>query len=177
LYIVYIYWMVWWRLSSHIHAVQVKCYGEEFLTGFLIPIRAFTPHALAAVKFVISFGKRNRARFYFLFVGDQFMPDSIEKEGGFGQEKENCPVLKEIKDLIEEGKTMQGVHMETHFRSGDFIYEVKQFARDNHISEIIVSLPDESEETFEQTRKDILLLLKITHCRILTVKQKNKGLN
>ncbi len=145
------------------------------MTGFLIPIRAFTPHALAAVKFVVSFGKRNRGRFYFLFVGDQFTPDSIEKEDGFGQKA--CPVLKEMKELIEEGKSVQGVHIETHFRSGDFIHEVREFARDNHISEIIVSLPDESEKTFEQTRKDVLLLLKITHCRILTVKQKNKGLN
>jgi hypothetical protein len=172
-----VHWIVWWRLSSHIHAVQVKCCGEKFLTGFLIPIRAFTPHVLAAVKFVVSFGKRNRGRFYFLFVGDQFDPYSIEKEDGFRQGEKACPVQKEIKELIEEGKSVLGVHMETHFRSGDFLHEVRQFARDNHISEIIVSLPDESEETFEQTRKDILLLLKITHCRILTVKQKNKGLN
>lgn len=147
------------------------------MSGFLVPIRVFTPHSLAAVRFAVEFGKRNNGILYFLFVDDPDEAPVVSKEGnGSDAMQKTDLVRREIEGLIEAGKSMDGVQMETHFRSGDFMQEVRQFVRDHYITEIVVSLPDEHEDTFEQTRKDILLLLKMTHCRILTVKQKNKGL-
>ncbi len=147
------------------------------MAGFLVPIRVFTPHSLAAVRFAVEFGKRNKGMLYFLFVDD---PDDApvfrEKGTGWEEAPESNTFRQEIEALIDAGGSLDGVQMETHYRSGDFMEVVRQFVQDHYITEIVVSLPDEDEDTFEQTRKDILLLLKMTHCRILTVKQKNKGL-
>ncbi len=147
------------------------------MSGFLVPIRVFTSHSLAAVRFAVEFGKRNNGTLYFLFVDD---PDDstvfLGKRSGPEATPERDPVRRKIEELIEAGKSVDEIHMETHFRKGEFMQEVRQFVRDHYITEIVVSLPDEHEDTFEQTRKDISLLLKMTHCRILTVKQKNKGL-
>lgn len=147
------------------------------MAGFLVPIRVFTPHSLAAVQFAVEFEKRNKGTLYFLFVDD---PDDApvfrEKASGREKTRETDSVRREIEAFIDAGKSMDGVQMETHYRSGDFMETVRQFVQEHYITEIVVSLPDEHEDTFEQTRKDILLLLKMTHCRILTVKQKNKGL-
>lgn len=158
-------------------STEAREYRECIVAGFLVPIRVFTPHSLAAVRFALEFGKRNKGILYFLFVDD---PDDApvfrEKGTGCEETRETDLVRRKIEMLIDAGKSMDGVQMETHCRSGDFMEAVRQFVHDHYITEIVVSLPEEHEDTFEQTRKDILLLLKMTHCRILTVKQKNKGL-
>jgi nucleotide-binding universal stress UspA family protein len=146
------------------------------VTGLLIPIRGFTPHAIAAVRYALEFGKRNNARLHFLFVADSAVsPGGTGREDRPGKEEGLHPSQKEMEALIDAGKSSEGVQIEVHFRSGDFIQEVRQYVRTHYITEIVISLPEESEETFEQIGKDIQLLLKMTHCRILTVKQKSKG--
>lgn len=142
------------------------------MTGFLIPIRTFTRHALAAVRYAVEFGKRNNARLYFLFVDDPEAGPPESRSLSDSDPEVPGSVRRKIEDLIDAGKTMGNVRTEVHFRSGDFIQEVRQFVRDHSITGIVLSLPDEHEDTFEQTRKDIQLLLKMTHCRILTVKEK-----
>lgn len=145
------------------------------MTGLLIPIRGFTPHAIAAVRYALEFGKRNNARLHFLFVADSAIEPGVSGlEDRPGKEKGLHPLQAEIEALINAGKSSEGVQIEVHFRSGDFIQEVRQYVRTHYITEIVISLPEECEETFEQIGKDIQLLLKMTHCRILTVKQKNK---
>ncbi len=147
------------------------------MTGLLIPIRGFTPHVIAAVRYALEFGKRNNARLHFLFVADSAAEPGAGVTGSKdrpGKEEGLHHLHQEIETLMDEGRSMEGVQMEVHFRSGDFIQEVRQYVRTHYITEIVISLPEECEETFEQIGKDIQLLLKMTHCRILTVKQKSK---
>lgn len=147
------------------------------MTGFLIPIREFTPHALSAVQFAIEFGKRNKARLFFLFIDESDAGGKPTPMQQVNNEKNSSadPIRNKIEEIIFAGKTVEGMQMETHQRSGDFIQEVHRFVMDRYITEIVVSLPGEHEDTFEQKKKEIQLLLKMTHCRILTVKQKNRG--
>ncbi len=128
---------------------------------------------MAAIRYALEFGKRNNARLSFLFVSepDSQAADPVSSDH-ISRGDASPSIRKKIEALIEEGKSMEGVQMDTHFRSGHFMEEVRQFVRDHYVTEIVVSLPDENEDTFEQTSKDIELLLKMTHCRILTVKPK-----
>lgn len=146
------------------------------MTAFLIPIRAFTLHTLAAVRFAIEFGKRNRVRLYFLFVDD---PESglalPDLSGGGRSDPETDSIRTEIASLIGSGREAGDTNVKLLFCRGDFLEEIRRFSEDYSISGIVVSMPGEDEENYEQVRRETQILLKLTHCRIVTVKQKNRG--
>jgi hypothetical protein len=148
------------------------------MTGYLIPIKALTSPALAAVRFALEFGKRNGGTFTFLFVQDPSaacpaLTGDAEKTPKTGAtEQEN--VRKTIEEWIVRARTNDGTQTKIEYRYGDFIQEVREFVRNNHIAEIILGVCDEPQEAGAKTRQDALLLLQLTHCRILTVKPKAK---
>jgi hypothetical protein len=146
----------------------------ESMSGFVVPIKEFSPLALASVKFAIEFGKRSKGGFFFLFVDDTA---GIEPGVGEGvKTSEQRDRIKErIERLIAQGKIKYGLQAEIHCRKGDFIQEVRQFVRDFHINEIVLALPEGHEEVDEKVNQDVLPLLQLTHCRILTVRPKRKG--
>lgn len=146
------------------------------MTGLLIPIKEFATPALAAVRFAIEFGKRSKARLYFLFVNDPERGTSPPDESGGRLARDAKLIHEAIEALITCAKNHDGLLTGISHRNGDYIQEVRQFVRENNITEIIISLPDENEASYEQTRKDIDLLLHMTHCRVLTVKPKAKGI-
>ncbi len=136
------------------------------VTGFVIPIKECSLPDLAAVRFAVEFGKRNGGRFFFLFVDD---PIDLRNEPG-------RPAIREaITILVARAMADEGLQANIQYRSGDFIQEVQRFISDHHLAEIIMALPDEEHPCFEAANKDVLLLLQMTHCRILTVKSKPKG--
>ncbi|MBN2033994.1 MAG: universal stress protein [Deltaproteobacteria bacterium] len=144
------------------------------MSGFVVPIKEFSPLALASVRFAIEFGKRSKGRFFFLFVDD---PTAIVPgDGGEGESSEHRDRIKErIETLIVQGKLNDGLQAEIHCRQGDFIQEVRQFVRDYHIDEIVLAVPEGQEQDREQMNRDVQPLLQLTHCRILTVRPKSKG--
>lgn len=146
------------------------------MTGFLIPIREFSPPVLAAVRFAIEFGKRSKAKLFFLFVDDPAQENPRPDVSPGPQARDAKLIQETIEALINCGRDHDGLQTEIHHRTGDYIQEVRQFVREHHIAEIIVSLPDECEASYEQAGKDIQLLLQMTHCRVLTVKPKTKGI-
>jgi nucleotide-binding universal stress UspA family protein len=146
------------------------------VTRFLIPIRDCSTPALLAVRFAIEFGKRSKARLFFLFIDDPGEKNSQSDNSSDSKTRDAKLIQETIDALINCGRDHDGLQTEIHHRSGDYIQEVRQFVRKYHIAEIIVSLPDKYEVSYEQTQKDIDLLLHITHCRILTVKPKTKGI-
>jgi len=142
----------------------------------LIPVREFSPPALAAVRFAIEFGKRSKARLFFLFIDDPGEVNPRPDNASDPKTRDAKLIQETIEALITCGRDHDGLQTEISHRSGDYIGEVRQFVRENHIAEIIVSLPDEREVSYEQAGKDIQLLLQMTHCRVLTVKPKTKGI-
>jgi nucleotide-binding universal stress UspA family protein len=146
------------------------------VTGYLIPIKDFSPPALAAVRFAIEFGKRSKARLYFLFIKDSMQEMPLPDESDRHRTRDAKLIHETIEALISCGRDHDGLETEIFHRNGDYVQEVGQFVREHNITEIIISLPDKSEMTHEQTQKDIELLLHMTHCRVLTVKPKTKGI-
>lgn len=144
------------------------------MSGFVVPIKEFSPLALASVRFAIEFGKRSKGRLFFLFVDDTGGVDP-----GVGERVKSSEERDQIKEgierLIAKGKLHDGLQAEIHCRKGDFIQEVRQFVRDNHIDEIVLALPEGHGEGDELVNRDVRPLLQLTHCRILTVRPKSKG--
>jgi hypothetical protein len=148
------------------------------MTGYLIPIKALTSPALAAVRFALEFGKRNGGTFTFLFVQDPSVACPAMTGAAAGPPTRGAPEEEKARKIIEEwivrARTNDGTQTQIEYRYGDFIQEVREFVRNNHIAEIILGVCDEPQEAGAKTRQDALLLLQLTHCRILTVKPKAK---
>lgn len=145
------------------------------MSGFVVPIKEFSPLALASVKFAIEFGKRSKGRFFFLFVDDTAGIDPGVGEG-VKTSQERDRIKERIETLIVQGKINDGLQAEIHCRKGDFIQEVRQFVRDYHIDEIVLALPKGHEQSDEHVNREVQPLLQLTHCRILTVRPKSKGI-
>jgi hypothetical protein len=145
------------------------------MSGFVVPIKEFSPLALASVKFAIEFGKRSKGRFFFLFVDDTAGIDPGVGEG-VKTSQERDRIKERIEMLIVQGKINDGLQAEIHCRKGDFIQEVRQFVRDYHIDEIVLALPEGHEQSDEHVNREVQPLLQLTHCRILTVRPKSKGI-
>lgn len=144
------------------------------MSGFVIPIKEFSPLALASVRFALEFGKRSKGRFYFLFVDDT--AGIVPGVGEDVKSSERRDRIKErIETLIIQGKLNDGLQAEIHCRKGDFIQEVRQFVRDYHINEIVLALPEGHEQSDAHLSRDVQPLLQLTHCRILTVRPKSEG--
>lgn len=144
------------------------------MSGFVVPIKEFTPPALASVTFGIEFGKRSKGKIFFLFVDDtgDAGTGSVER---LNPSDESNRIKGTIERLIARGKADEGLQVEIHCRQGDFIQEVRRFVRDHHINEIVLALPEGHEQSDEQVNRDVLPLLQLTHCRIVTVRPKSKG--
>jgi nucleotide-binding universal stress UspA family protein len=140
--------------------------------GFVVPIKEFSPLALASVRFAIQFGKRSNSRVFFLFVDDPFEIYRFADEAHNALDENNHKIKDEIEALISNGKADEELSMEIHCRRGDLIQEVRQFVNDHHIDGIVLSLPEREDNRYEQVNRDVMTLLQLTHCRILTVRLK-----
>lgn len=145
------------------------------MSGFVVPIKEFSLLALASVRFAIEFGKRSSGRIFFLFVDDPSGINSCCGERYHTLDENNNNIKEKIEILISEIKKDEGLIVEIHCRKGDFIQEVRQFVNDYHIDEIVLSLPERGDQFYEHVNRDVMTLLQLTHCRILTVRLKNKG--
>jgi nucleotide-binding universal stress UspA family protein len=143
------------------------------MSGLVIPIKELSPPALAAVRFALEYSKRSRARLFFLFVDDpesNHLDQVGERSGDNSVDRES--IRKAIESLIAREQSQGELNVEVHNRRGDFIQEVRQFIRDNHADEIVMSVSEDLEYTHRPIQQDIQLLAQMTHCRILTVKPK-----
>jgi nucleotide-binding universal stress UspA family protein len=143
------------------------------MSGLVIPIKELSPLDLSAVRFAVEYGKRSRARLFFLFVDDpEGAPPDAESVGAERSMEDRDAIRKSIEALLAREKEQGEVTMEVHHRRGDFIQEVRQFIRDHHADEIVVSVSEEDAAAHRRIQQHIQLLAQMTHCRILTVKPK-----
>lgn len=143
------------------------------MSGLVIPIKELSPLDLSAVRFAVEYGKRSRARLFFLFVDDpEAAPPDAESVGAERSMGERDSIRESIEALLAREQAQGELTMEVHNRKGDFIQEVRQFIRDNHADEIVVSVSEEATADQRQFQQNIQLLAQMTNCRILTVKPK-----
>jgi nucleotide-binding universal stress UspA family protein len=149
------------------------------VTAYLVPIKNLSAPALTAVRFALEFGKRNGGTFYFLFVEESESPRPQAVPIDAAEPPQPRSVVRNsgrqaIESQIAQARIKVGLQVESVYRQGDFIQEVRQFVRDHHVAEIILGVPDETRDNLTQAHPDALLLHQLTHCRILTVKPKAK---
>ena len=79
------------------------------MSGFVVPIKEFTPPALASVTFGIEFGKRSKGKIFFLFVDDtgDAGTGSVER---LNPSDETNRIKGTIERLIARGKADEGLH-------------------------------------------------------------------
>lgn len=143
------------------------------MSGLVIPIKELSPLDLSAVRFAVEYGKRSRARLFFLFVDDpEAAPPDVESVGAERSMEDRDSIRKSIEALLAREEEQGELTMEVHNRRGDFIQEVRQFIRDHHADEIVVSVSEEDAAVHRRIQQNIQLLAQMTHCRILTVKPK-----
>ena len=100
------------------------------MTGFLIPIKEFSPPVLAAVRFAIEFGKRSKAKLHFLFVNDPVQDGNpLSDESGSHRARDAKLIHETIEALITCGRDHDGLQTEIYHRNGDYIQEERLFIK------------------------------------------------
>lgn len=141
------------------------------MSGFLIPVREYSPPTLASVQFALELHKRTGSRLHFLFIhsdGDT-VPESWPPQTSTSPARHN---EQSIKELIARQARDAGDLLEMHERSGDYLDEVCDVALHKHVDEIIVAVPDPDDPLHAAISQEISMLMRRTHCRVLTIHPK-----
>lgn len=144
------------------------------MNKILIPLDKFSEISLNAARYAIEFAKRSSFKPVFLFLSenDEISKNRFMASGSQSFEKEK-KIRKKIELLIDRS-TMEGINIEQYQCRGEYIEKVCEFARNLSIAEIVIAVPDKKDEDYKKTKKNISLLVQMTSCRVLTVKEKEK---
>ncbi|MEA3421178.1 MAG: hypothetical protein U9Q97_05825, partial [Acidobacteriota bacterium] len=96
--------------------------------------------------------------------------DRLVASGAQSAEKEK-KIRKRIELLIDQ-TTMEGINIEQYKCRGEYIEKVCEFVRNLSITEIVIAVPDKKDKHYKKIKKNISLLVQMTSCRVLTVKEK-----
>lgn len=145
------------------------------MNKILIPLADFSELSLNAAQYAIEFAKRSDSKPIFLFFSatECAETDPLNTDCSLSVEKEH-EIKKEIEALIDRS-TAEGVNVARYECCGEYIEKVCEFVHGLNIAEIVIAIPDKQSQLYEKIKKDISLLVQMTPCRILTVKEKHKG--
>lgn len=146
------------------------------MNNILIPLAEFSELSLNAAHYAVEFAKRSSSRPIFLFFSEteHTNGDTLMTDCSLTVKKEN-EIREKIELLIDRSAIIDGLTVERHTCSGEYIEKVCEFARDLNIAEIVIAVPDKQDELYAKITQNISLLVQMTPCRVLTVKEKNKG--
>jgi len=144
------------------------------LNKILVPLDNFSEISLNAARYAIEFAKRSGSKpiFLFLYRKDGTKSDYFEADVSQAVERE-----KKIRGKIElliDRSTMEGINIEQHECHGEYIEKVCEFVRNLSIAEIVIAVPNKKDAHYNKINKNISLLVQMTSCRVLTVKEKDK---
>ncbi|RZB29681.1 MAG: hypothetical protein SRB1_01961 [Desulfobacteraceae bacterium Eth-SRB1] len=143
------------------------------MNKILIPLDKFSDISLNAARYAIEFARRSGSKPIFLFLSgddDETRKDRLTASGSQSSEKEK-KIRKKIELLIDRS-TMEGINIEQYEGRGEYIEKVCEFVRNLSIAEIVIAVPDKKDEDYKKIKKNISLLVQMTSCRVLTVKEK-----
>ncbi|MBW2569109.1 MAG: universal stress protein [Deltaproteobacteria bacterium] len=144
------------------------------MNKILVPLDKFSEISFNAAQYAVEFAKRSGSKPIFLFL---FKNDVIGKDGLMASESQSAGKEKKIRKKIElliDQTTMEGINIEQYECPGEYIEKVCEFVQDLSIAEIVIALPDKNDEDYQKIQKNISLLVQMTSCRVLTVKEKEK---
>jgi nucleotide-binding universal stress UspA family protein len=144
------------------------------LNKILVPLDNFSEISLNAARYAVEFAKRSGSKpiFLFLYRNDDAKSDHFVTDVSQAVEREK-KIRKKIELLIDRS-TMEGINIEQYECRGEYIEKVCEFVRNLNIAEIVIAVPDKRDEHYNKIKKNISLLVQMTSCRVLTVKEKDK---
>ncbi len=144
------------------------------MNKILVPLDNFSEISLNAARYAVEFAKRSSSKpiFLFLSINDDARSDCLVTNLSQAKEKEK-KIREKIESLIDRS-ALEGINIEQYECRGEYIEKVCEFARDLSIAEIVIAVPDKKDKHYKKIKKNISLLVQMTSCRILTVKEKEK---
>lgn len=144
------------------------------MNKILIPLDKFSDISLNAARYAIEFARRSGSKPIFLFLSrnDETRKDRLAVSESQSVESER-KIRKKIELLIDR-TTMEGINIEQYECRGEYIEKVCEFVRNLSIAEIVIAVPDKKDADYKKIKKNISLLVQMTSCRVLTVKEKEK---
>jgi len=142
------------------------------LNKILVPLDNFSEISLNAALYAVEFAKRSDSKPIFLFLSgnDDVQSDCCVTDVSQKTEKENK--IKEKIELLIDCSMTEGINIEQYECRGEYIEKVCEFVRKLNITEIVIAVPDKNDAHYRKIKKNISLLVQMTSCRILTVKEK-----
>ncbi|MFH1672587.1 MAG: universal stress protein [Pseudomonadota bacterium] len=146
------------------------------MNKILIPLADLSELSLNAAHYAVEFAKRSGSKPIFLFFSEteRANADPLNADSAPSAQKE-CEIREKIEVLIDRS-AVDGLDFARYECCGEYIEKVCEFVRNLNIAEIVIAIPDDKQdELYDKIEKDISLLVQMTPCRILTVKEKHKG--
>ncbi len=144
------------------------------MNKILVPLDNFSEISLNAARYTVEFAKRSGSKpiFLFLSINDDVRSDYFVTDLSQAEEREKK--IREKIELLIDRSTLEGINIEQYECSGEYIEKVCEFVRNLSIAEIVIAVPDKKDKHYKKIKKNISLLVQMTSCRILTVKEKDK---
>ncbi len=139
----------------------------------LIPVDKFSELSLTAIHYALEFAKRSGSKPVFLFFAEADPANSVQMTTCRLPEDKQAQKIKEKIAQLLDLSIMNGVAVEQHKCHGEYIERLCRFTREFHIAAIVIALPNKKDELYDKIKRDISLLVQMTPCRVLTVREKN----
>lgn len=144
------------------------------MNKILVPLDNFSEISLNAARYAVEFAKRSGSKPIFLFLSKKDDAKSDYFATDLSQAMKREKKIKEKIELLIDRSTLEEINIEQYECRGEYIEKVCEFVRNLSITEIVIAVPDKKDEHYQKIKKNISLLVQMTSCRILTVKEKDK---
>lgn len=142
------------------------------MNKILVPLDNFSEISLNAARYAVEFAKRSGSKPIFLFLSKNDRAKSDYFLTDVSQEEDRERKIRKKIELLIDKSTMEGINIEQYECRGEYIEKVCEFVRDLNIAEIVIAVPNKQDDYYQKIKKNISLLVQMTSCRVLTVKEK-----
>jgi nucleotide-binding universal stress UspA family protein len=136
------------------------------MNRILVPSDGDDHLSLHAAYFAFELAKRTGASVSVLTVA----PAPADGERGSGEQNMSNGLAHAV-----SAARLGGVEVASHFTSGDYVERVVAFARDHHVSRIVVALPEAGSGAVDRVEERVRALRGQLNCILVTVRPRRRG--
>ncbi|MEW6185636.1 MAG: universal stress protein [Thermodesulfobacteriota bacterium] len=118
------------------------------MNKILVPIDNFSSLSLSAAYFAVEFAKRNPTKVLFLFFSSFRERDEADPGNKIK------PLPKPFDELMQKARA-EKINLDLFFSSEGYLDTLPRFARDHHISEIILAVPATDDPLYLSVKQQI----------------------
>jgi hypothetical protein len=134
------------------------------MNKILVPIEDFSRLSLSAAYFAVEFSKRNPTKILFLIFSPSGKGETLPG-------KNSKPWPKPFDDLIQQARA-EKINIDLFYSNEEYLDTISRFARDHHISEIIIAVPPAQEPIYNILNQQIEALRNSVESQIVIVRPK-----